>query len=381
MTCAELKDLLDPYVDAELEAGPRREVEAHAERCSPCARAVGDRRTLSGSLRAAFGSALEGAEPRGGARERLVDRMMESSKRRLVIPARLAAAAVIGVALGLVASALGLSRATPEELVVAESLRARDTRGAQVRALRSATEADLAFVREAVEPAKRQDAAALALNVAASTLQRRLEPAAQPPPDREAARERRLVVTGTVNGAAVEVVQMGDGRVTLMVPGRTVEAPSMAELQRRHGDLCRTFEVQGREGAVRVGENAASTDLKGRLHLLWRTGTWDEEAQWEAARTWMKGRLPDPAEMEKAFREMQERYQAACAPVLPPEVKVDVAALLSKVKGRSRRELDETRARVEQEMKRLERELEELQELRGRAKGLRAFAETVAGSR
>ncbi len=380
MTCAELKDLLDPYVDAELEAAPRREVDVHAERCSSCARAIAERRALSGSLRAAFGSALEGTEPRGGAREGLVGRMVEASKRRLVLPARLAAAAVIGVTLGLVASAMGLSRATPEELVVAESLRARDARGAQVQALRSATEADLEFVRGAVAPAKRQDAAALALNVAASTLQRRLEPAAQPPPDREAARERRLTVTGTVNGAAVEVVQMGDGRVTLMVPGRTVEAPSMAELQRRHADLCRTFEVQGREGSVRVGENAASTDLKGRLHLLWRTGTWDEDAQWEAARSWMKVRMPDPAEMEKAFREMQERCKAASAPVLPPEVKVDVAALLAAVKGRSRRELEETRLRVEQEMKRLERELEDLKELRGRAKGLRTFAESVTGN-
>ena len=60
-----------------------------------------------------------------------------------------------------------------------------------------------------------------------------------------------------------------------------------------------------------------------------------------------------------------------------PEVKIDLAALLAEVKGRSRRELDETRARVEREMKRLEAEFEELRELRGRAKGLRAFAEAV----
>lgn len=380
MTCAELNEVLDAYLDGELEAGRRPALEAHAGRCLACARAVDARRALSGALRGALAQAVEAAEPPGGTRERLVERMAQLARRRLVFPARLAAAAVIGVAAGLVAYALGLSRATTEELAVAESLRAREARDAQVRALRTEAEEDLAFVREAA-PARRQDAAALAVNVAAATLERRLEPAAAPPPDRSAAQERRLAVTGVVNGAAVEVVQMGDGRVTLAVPGRRVEAPSMAELQRRHGDLCRAFEVQGTEGAVRVGASAASTDLKGRLHLLWRTGTWDEDVQWEAARSWLAGRVPDAAEREARMRELRERCKAASAPAAPPEVKVELSALVAEVKGRSRRELAETRARIDQELRRLERELEELQDLRGRARGLRAYAEAVLDRR
>jgi hypothetical protein len=381
MTCAELNEALDAYLDGELEAGKRPAFEAHAGRCLACARAVDGRRALSRTLRGALAQAAEGAEPRGGERERLVDRMVQLARRRLVFPARLAAAAVIGVAAGLIAYALGLSRATSEEMAVAESLRAREARDAQVRALRVEAEADLAFVREAVAPSRRQDPAALAVNVAAASLERRLEPAAAPPPDRSAAQEKRLVVKGTVNGAAVEVVQMGDGRVTLAVPGRTVEAPSMAELQRRHADLCRAFDVQGKEGVVRVGGSAASTDLKGRLHLLWRTGTWDEDVQWEAARTWLAGRVPDAAEMEARMRELRERCRAASAPAAAPEVKVELGALLSEVKGRSRRELEETRARLEKEMRRLERELDELKDLRGRAKGLRTFAEAVIDRR
>ena len=377
MTCAELTEALDAYLDGELEAEKRPAFDAHAGRCLACARAVDARRAFAGTLRGAFAQAAEGAEPRGGERERLVDRMVQLARRRLVFPARLAAAAVIGVAAGLVAYALGLSRATSEELALAESLRTRDARGAQVRVLRVEAEADLAFVRDAVAPSRRQDPAALAVNVAASTLERRLEPAAAPPPDRSADQEKRLVVKGLVNGAAVEVVQMGDGRVTLVVPGRTVEAPSMAELQRRHADLCRTFDVQGKEGVVRVGENAASTDLKGRLHLLWRTGTWDEDVQWEAARTWLAGRVPDAVEREVRMRELRDRCRAASAPAAAPEVTVELGALLAEVKGRSRRELQETRARLEQEMRRLERELDELKDLRGRAKGLRTFAEAV----
>jgi hypothetical protein len=362
MTCAELKEVVDLYLDGELDAARRPGLEAHAVRCLACGRMVDERRALSGSLRAAFERSADAAEPRGGERERLVERMLLAARRRLLFPARLAAAAVIGVTVGLVAYALGLSRATSEELAVAESLRTREARGAQVRALRTEAEADLAFVRGTVEPARRQDTAALAVNVAAASLERRLEPAAAPPADRSAAQEKRLVVKGTVNGAAVEVVQMGDGRVTLVVPGRQVEASSMADLQRRHGDLCRTFEVQGKEGVVRVGESAASTDLKGRLHLLWRTGTWDEDVQWEAARTWMSVRIPDAAEMEARMRELRERCRAASLPTAAPEIQVDVAAALSTVKGRSRRELEETRARVEQELKRLERELEDLKD-------------------
>jgi hypothetical protein len=380
MTCVELKEVLDLYIDGELEPERRPGFEAHAGRCGACGRQVERRRALAGALRGALDASLEGAEPRGGERERVVESMAKAARRRLVFPARLAAAAVIGVTVGLVAYAMGLSRATPEEMEVAESMRDKEARGAQIKQLRAEAAADLTFVRGAVEPEKRQDPAGLAVNVAASTIARRLERDMAPPPDPSAAKERRLVVKSTVNGAAVEIVQMGDGRVTLIVPGRTIEAPSMADLQKRHGDLCRKFSVQGREGAVRVGESVASTDLKGQLHLLWRTGSWDEDVQWEAARTWMAGRVPDAAEMEKRIREMRDRCKAASAPAAAPEVKIDLAALLAEVKGRSRRELEETRVRLEREMKRLEAELEELRELRGRAKGLRAFAEAVTGN-
>jgi hypothetical protein len=378
MTCAEVKDALDAYVDGELEPERRPALEVHAGRCGSCGREIAKRRTLSAALRGAFERSLEGAEPRGGEREGLVERMTRAARRRLVFPARLAAAAVIGVAIGLVAYSLGLSRATPEERQVAEALKEKEERGAQILRLREEAEADLTFVRAAVEP--RKDAAALALDVAASSIERRLERDAAPPADPAAAKEKRLAVKATVDGASIEVTQMGDGRVTLVTPGRVVEAPSMAELQKRHAELCRKFGVQGREGAVRVGETAASTDLKGQLHLLWRTGTWDEDVQWEAARTWMAGKVPDAAEIERRMRDMRERFKAASAPAAAPEVRIELSAVMAEVKGRSRRELEETRARVAAEMKRLEGELLELRELRGRAKGLRAFAEAVSGT-
>jgi hypothetical protein len=372
MRCPEIKDLLDPWIDGELGEPERSTFETHVGRCPACARAGDERRALSASLRAAFEKSVDGVEapPHG----RLTDLLASASRTRLLLPARVAGVAAAGLILGALAVAFGMQRATPEETALAERLRDREAAGARAKRLRADAENDLAFVRTAVEPERRADPAALAVGVALSTLERRLGPPGPPPPGAPAP---RVAVSNTVEGALVELVQMSDGRVTLTVAGKQVEAPSMGELLRRHGELCRRYAVDGAEGRVRVGENAASVDLKGRLELLWRTGRWDEDVQWEAYRAWMAPRSKDAAEMERGLKELQERCRRAAEAAVPPPVKLELKNALKTVKGLSRPELDDLRRGLEAELRRLEAELRDLEELRGRAKGLRAFAEGV----
>ena len=372
MRCPDAKERVDAWVDGELGDAERAELETHFGRCPACARAGEERRAFSASLRAAFQKSVQGVEsPR---RDALGDLLLSASRTRLVLPARVAAFAAAALIALSIAVAFGLQRATPEETALAERLRDREAADLRAKRLRADAESDLAFVRTAVEPERREDPAALAVGVALSTLERRLGPPA-PPPDGKPA--PRVSVSGTVDGATVDLVQMSDGRVTLTAAGRKIEAPSMGELLRRHPELCKRYRVDGSEGRVRVGEHAASVDLKGRLDLLWRTGRWDEDVQWEAYRAWMGGRAKDAAEIERGMKELQERCRRAAEGAVPPPVKLELRNALDTVRGLSRGELEDMRRGIEAELKRLESELRDLEELRGRAKGLRAFAEGV----
>lgn len=375
MKCLDARQALDPWLDGELAGEERAALEIHLARCGDCTREIDERRGLGADIRDALRRSLDGVEPPPGVRLRLVDRMVEISRARFHMPARVAAAAVVVVALGLVAYALGWARATPQQVVVATRIGEREAREAQIRRLREDARQDLRFVRDALD-GEREDAAAAALAVAASHVERALDPsvAAPPPP---AAPAGRLAVSGVVNGVTVEIVQSADGRVRLAIPGRTLEAPSMGELLRRHGDVCRAYAVDGGEGHVRVGDQAAAVDLRGRLDLLWRTGRWEDGVQWEAARAWMEAVVPDAAEAEKRLKELQERVRRAAEAVPAPPVAPDVRSALKHVKTMTREELEEARVRVEQEMRRLEEQFKEMQEWRGRARGLRAYAEGV----
>ena len=375
MKCPDAREALDPWLDGELEGEERSALEIHLARCGDCTRQIDERRTLGADVRDALRRSLEGLEPPAGARTRLVDEMVVLSRKRFLLPARVAAAAVAVVTIGLVAYALGFSRPTPQQVEVALRLGEREAREVQIRRLREGARQDLRFVRDALEP-DRVDPAAAALAVAASHVERALDPHV-PPPAAPAAPAGRLIVSGVVNGAPVELVQSADGHVRLAVPGRTLEAPSMADLLRRHADVCRAYAVEGGEGHVRVGDQSAAVDLRGRLDLLWRTGRWEEGVQWEAARAWMEAVVPDAQEAERRLKELQERVARAAQSVPVPAVKPDVSAALRHVKRMTREELEEARGRVDQEMRRLEEQLREMQEWRGRAQGLRAFAEGV----
>jgi hypothetical protein len=371
MRCPEANGILDDWIDGELDELASRELETHLSRCAACRRAADGRRGTSESLRRAFVASVEGVEPPAAVREQLPARLAAVSRLRLVLPARIAAAAAAGLILGALAVALGFQRATPEETALAETLRDHAAADARAKSLREDASSDLEFVRTRIE--RREDPAAMAAGVALSSLERRIVPPG-PPPAAVAAKPR-LSVAGTVNGDAVELVQMTDGRVRLTVGALKVEAPSMAELLKRHAELCRRYAVEGSEGLVRVGESAASVDLQGRMELLWRTGRWDESVQWEAYRAWMQGRSRGAEEVERAMRDLQERCRRAAQSAIPPLPPIDLQGLLRDVKGLSREQMQETRNRIEAELRRLQQELRDLEELRGRAKGLRTFAE------
>src|SRR5437867_1910996 len=112
MTCDEIRPAIDALVDGELAREEERVLRGHLAGCPACARELEERRAFSGSLRGAFDRALEAAEPPAGSRERLAERLHASSRRRLAVPARLAAALVFGIAIGLGAWAVGMSRPT-----------------------------------------------------------------------------------------------------------------------------------------------------------------------------------------------------------------------------------------------------------------------------
>ena len=158
MTCDEARFALDARVDGELSREEERLLGAHLGACPACARELAERQAFSSSIRSAFERGLEGAEPPPGAREVLAARLHAASRGRLVAPARLAAALVFGLAVGLGSWAVGLSRPTRLQAEVAARLRDRQVHEAEAsqltreiaedvqRAVDSAPPADLAEV-------------------------------------------------------------------------------------------------------------------------------------------------------------------------------------------------------------------------------------------
>jgi anti-sigma factor RsiW len=93
MTCAQLVDCLDAYVDRELDGATEMAVREHLENCSGCRRLVAERETLSRLVRSV---------PYYSAPDRVRARVTSSARRRLSVRqlATWAAAAVLVVALG-----------------------------------------------------------------------------------------------------------------------------------------------------------------------------------------------------------------------------------------------------------------------------------------
>jgi hypothetical protein len=170
---------------------------------------------------------------------------------------------------------------------------------------------------------------------------------------------------------------MQDGRVRVDLPGGPVQARSMADLLSGHAEVCRRYGIGGSDGLITVGDSTAGADWKGRLDLLSRTGSWDENLQREAYRGWLAPRLRDAREIERKVKDLQERCRAAGESRAAAAAAVDVDAILKQVQALPRAELRRTQERVDAEMKKLEERLKEAAELRLHAKGLRIFAEDV----
>lgn len=369
MTCNDARPAMDALLDGELPAGEEASLRAHLEECAACARDLEERRAFSGSLAESFGRGLEGVRPAPGERERVAGRAASAARRRVLLPARLAAAVAVAVALGLVAHAFHRSLAREREQVAA-LLEEKETRRQQIDRLHEEIGRDLTFVHGAVNPDPAGPSAPLLAAVGANAIAARLDPRGAPPaPDPK----ERLSITQTAGSGTVRFIQRADGRVTLVVPGRTIEARSVGDLKVRHPEVCRQFAITGRDGFVLVSGNAAAVDLKGQLDLMVRTGSWHEDLQWEAYRAWVAGR----SDAEERLDQVRERCRRAAESAAVPPVTVDAREIVRKVDAYTRRELEAARLRVEEEMKSLEARLKEARELHGRARSLRVYAENL----
>jgi len=373
MTCRDVHEALDALLDGELDPVEEGSVRVHLEGCAECTLELEElrewHRTLAGAL------VSEPPVSSAADRRRVADALAGATRRRIP-PARLAAMLAIGLSVGIVTAAVGVSRPSDAQRAkVAERVIERVTRDAQLRAVSAEIERDLGEARQAVAGRDAEDPAARAVEVASANIARRLD--AEPPPASPRADAVRVSVTRTVNGESVSVAQMHDGRVRVDLPGGPVQARSMADLLSRHAEICRRYGIGGSDGLITVGDSTAGADWKGRLDLLSRTGSWDENLQWETYRSWLAPRLRDAREIERKVKELQERCRAAGGSRVAVSRAVDVDAILRQVQALPGAELRRTQERVEAEMSTLEDRLKEAAELRIHAKGLRIFAENV----
>jgi hypothetical protein len=442
MTCDEARGAMDALLDGEMEPAGEESLRAHLSSCDACLREIAERRAFSSSLRNSFGRALEDVGSTPGERHALVERLHAAARRRALFPARLAAAVMAGLAVGIAAWASGLVGPRPEDperRAVAAIACEEAARHKQIDLLRREAALDLLKAREVADrggenpavrlaslqvssleellapaPAAGRRVADLVADTAASDLAvrgaarkalRQLPPAKLDELRRAATEVPRcdrawvgqviteledrarpavaslISISRNENGTTVEFRQHGDGRVELSVPGFRVEARSVRELMNRHPDVCRRYGVAGREGAVVVGDRAASVDLGGQVNLMFRTGAWNEGVQWDAYRAWISGRVPDAAEVEQRVKGLQEQCLQAARPPAAPQVAVDVQGIVQGVRKMTEEQLRENRQRLERRMKELQERLREAQELRARARSLRVYAETVDGEK
>jgi hypothetical protein len=374
MTCSAAREALDALLDGELDAAEEAEVLVHLDACPDCAAELAELRrwhlTLSGALGA------DEARPTPAERRRTVNAVLAALRPRVPWN-RVAALIAIGLSVGIVASAVGFSRPREEQVArLVEGLTEQTGGAARLRLVNEEIERDLAEARQAVAGRGDEDPAARAVAVASTTLSRRLGDGVPEP--RPGAAER-VSLSGSVDGGTVSVVQLDDGRIRVQTPDQKLEARNMAELQSRHGELCRRYAIGGSDGFLRLGDSSAGADWKGRLDLLLRAGTWDETVQLEAYRGWLSSRAGDVREIERRLKAHQERCRSGAEVVATVEsVPVDVDALVRKARTLTRTELLRTQEKLENELKRLEDRLREAGELRARARGLRIFAEDVA---
>jgi hypothetical protein len=376
MSCREVREALDALLDGELEAGEEIEVRDHLDWCPSCGRELDDLREWHGTLTDAL--SVEGARPSVGERRRTADAVIAAIRPAPPASLRWAALLAIGLSVGVVVCAVTLSRPPREQIArVADRIRERETRGAELEVMSAEIERDLDRAQEVVAGRSPDDPAARAVAVASANIARRLGTEPPPVPLRDA--RERVSISSTEQGSSITLTQLNDGRIRVELPGRSLEARSMEELLARYGDLCRRYAIAGADGFLAVGSVTAGADLKGRLDLLFRTGAWDEAAQWDAYRGWLAARAPDPKEIERRLKAHQERCRAALTKAATAIPAVDAQAILQAVQSQTRSQLRRTQEQVDAEMKKLEPKLREARELRDRARGLRIFAEDVSG--
>lgn len=391
MTCREIREALDALLDGELDAGEELTVRDHLDWCRGCVQDYNDLREWHGSLADAL--AGEAVGPTTAERRRTADAVIAAIRPRTVPMSRLAALVAIGLSVGIVASAVSLSRPPGDQVArVVERIRERQSHDAQLRAVSAEIERDLGEARKVIAARGPEDPAARSVAIGSLNIARRL--GADPLEELRrngdlaatvlnagAAPAGCISITRTVDGATISVTQGTDGRIRVSVPGYQVEARNMKELLSDHDELCRRYRISGSDGFLTVGDSAAGADWKGRLNLLLRTGAWDEQAQWDAYRDWAAAKAVDAKEFEHRIRSYQERCRDSAKKTASAAPAVNVEAVLREVKTLTRGELKRTQERIESETKKLEARLQEARELRERARGLRLFAEEAGRDR
>jgi hypothetical protein len=431
MTCSEARTAIGALLDAELVPAEEEAVRGHLSSCAACARELEERRAFHETLAESMERAIDGVESTSEERERTAARMAAALRRRSALLPRLAAAVVLGIAVGLVAWSLARSAPTPDQLALVEKIREVRTREGQVELLRQDAGNSLRFVETALPAEASADPRLESVRVAVVSMQD--PPPARPALDELVARtaspdprvraeaqrtlwrlgpesldelrragdraekaDRNLlmriqeslkwrgrpegagtiaVVSRVVEGTPVTVTQWGDLRVKVQAGGVTIEAPNMGELLEKHADVCRRFSIGGGEGSVRVGESSAGVGLQDRFQLLLRRGGFDPDVLGEAYHAWMVQPGRDRKAGESRWRELEEKWRKAAEPVPLPPVPVDVDEILRSVKSLTRQQLEKTRAEVEARMTKLKDDLRKAHEFRAQAEMLRTYAE------
>jgi hypothetical protein len=173
MTCREIREALDALLDGELEAGEELTVREHLDWCRACGQDYADLQEWHGSL----ADALVGEAPRPtiAERRRTADAVIAAIRPRTIPMSRLAALVAIGLSVGIVASAVGFSRPSHDQVArVVERIQERHTCDAQLRAVNAEIERDLGEARKVVSARGSEDPAARSVAIGSLNIARQL---------------------------------------------------------------------------------------------------------------------------------------------------------------------------------------------------------------
>ena len=334
MTCNDVRDDLESFVDGALDAGRADAVRAHLDACPDCRRAAGEARAFSAALGAGIRRHVDAIVPPPGAKAALLARIRSAAAaapairfRRLALAA--AASVLVGLGAGLAWRAVGPAPDASGDAALAK-------RYAGLEAVR-AWQDDLARAGErnpADRPLGLVACAYLPPERGRALLKDRLgiEPseeavrAAWPETPSTVVRLSRSTRTGK-RSSELLFVQTSDGRVHVEHTERsngdetktTLDAASWEILAAQNAELCRTLEIVDAEGRLIAGlpipaEPLLRREVAGAL----AAGTAPRGMARQLLALRLASRVKSAEELERELRTVAAPRPAAASPVPGP---------------------------------------------------------------